>query len=114
MKRPTTHDEIAKVIREAEFARSVAERRGPPLAGTFVRELRIRAGKTLRATAAELGVSPTHLGEIERGRVALSDSLRARMAEVLPGFDPPPVQTLRTVQSDWPQGSTGIGDASAV
>lgn len=47
-----------------------------------ISDLRIRVGLTQRLAAAELGLSPTAIAEIEKGRRALSDETAAVMATV--------------------------------
>lgn len=47
-----------------------------------ISDLRIRVGLTQRQAAAEVGLSPTSIAEIEKGRRAISDESAAAMAAV--------------------------------
>ena len=51
--------------------------------GEEIRELRAKAGLSLRKAARRLGVSRSLLSMIERGRATVSDRLAARLDEAL-------------------------------
>lgn len=51
-----------------------------PTASSLLRTLRAERGESLRAVAGDLGVAPSHLSRLERGKATGSDELRARAA----------------------------------
>lgn len=54
--------------------------------GSYLRQMRMRAGLSLRDVAAGLGVSHVYLGEVERGvRGALKQDHWPKLKEILPG-----------------------------
>src|SRR5437870_13701018 len=71
-------------------ARSECARSGREARGAVLRGRRQAARRTLREVAAEAGLSPAHLSEVERGRkevsierlLAVSHALGARPAEI--------------------------------
>lgn len=48
--------------------------------GNFLRELRQAQKRSLRTTAADLGLAPSHLSRLERGERTCSSSLSQRLA----------------------------------
>jgi len=57
--------------------------------GARIAELRMVAGITLRDMATKLKVTPTYLGEVERGRRYISAIMDLSLREHLPGYGPP-------------------------
>jgi transcriptional regulator with XRE-family HTH domain len=49
-------------------------------AARLLRQLREQRGQSLRVTASELGVAPSHLSRLERGEKSASEELRHRAA----------------------------------
>jgi transcriptional regulator with XRE-family HTH domain len=73
-----------------EFAYSETAQAVRIALGTVLRSRRVAAGRTLSGIAAEAGLSPAHLSEVERGRkevsterlVAVAHALNIRPAEI--------------------------------
>ena len=51
-----------------------------PQTSHLLRQLREESGRSLRKTASELGVTPSHLSRLERGEKSASDGLSMRFA----------------------------------
>ena len=54
-----------------------------PTLGEHLRALRLESGRSLRALAAEVGISPAHQSDIEHGRRMPSDEVLEAMADAL-------------------------------
>jgi transcriptional regulator with XRE-family HTH domain len=59
----------------------------PPSLGQRIRGARVAAGRSLRAAARELGLSPSYINDIEFDRRVPSESVLLQIADLL-GLDP--------------------------
>jgi len=70
--------------KKSEAIRLLEKRTGGPLTlGRFVEAIRLGEDMTQPAFAKQLGISKSHLNDIEKGRKAVSPERAARFAEVL-------------------------------